>query len=275
MIFYEKPKIGVTGPDRGGGAAWLFTAISVLMAGGTPIRIQPSNPRTIEDLHGLIVGGGADVDPCAYTRDNFIEQYLNKTIKNKRKSFFRRIGSFFWSLTYPIVFLIRIFFSKKGHGLDKDRDQLEFNLVAQAEKKGIPVLGICRGSQLINVYFKGSLHQDINPFYEEEPNPYSVFPVKTVFIKAGSKLAEILEVPELRVNALHRQAVKERGTHIEVVAQEENEVVQAIESTTHDFIVGVQWHPEYLVQKKHHRRIFKALVQAAKNHKLAQLKKIA
>ena len=127
----------------------------------------------------------------------------------------------------------------------------------------MPVLGICRGAQLINVYFKGTLYEDINTFYYEEPNRYSIFPVKKIYIKPGSKLAEILGVRELRVNALHHQAVKKAGEDIEIVAQEANKVVQGIESAAKKFVVGVQWHPEYLVQKKRQRRIFKALVEAA------------
>ncbi len=268
---FGKPKIGVTGPDRGGGAAWLFTAVQVLLAGGTPIRIRPSKPEVIENLQALIIGGGADVDPNAYLKENFIDEYLNQTLKNKRKSFFNRIWSFFWLLIYPIIFLIRILLSRKRHQLDKERDRLEFKLLHDAVQKGIPVLGICRGAQLINVYFKGTLHQDINTFYDEEPNRASILPVKKVFVEPNSKLAKILQANQLRVNALHNQAVKEKGQDIKIVAKEANHVVQAIESVGHDFIVGVQWHPEYLIQFKRQRRIFQALVKSTKAAKVKHL----
>lgn len=262
----SRPKIGVTGPDRGGGAAWFFTALSVWLAGGWPVRIQPSHPRNIEDIDGLIVGGGADVDPDAYEQEDFIHAYFNQTINNPRYTFFSRIWRFIKMFIYSIIFLIRKLYSRKSHNLDKDRDKLEFHLVDQAIKRGMPVLGICRGAQLINVYFKGDLYKEIEPLYLEHVNRVSIFPVKKVTLKPGSKLAEILQKQQLKVNALHHQAVKEPGQGIEIVAREENGVVQAIESTAHRFVIGVQWHPEYLINKKNQRKIFKYLVECAKDN---------
>ena len=263
MAINHKPYIGITGPDKGGSVAWLFTALSVLWAGGIPIRITPSRPHPYGELNALIVGGGADVDPEAYEDEDFINEYLDQTLKNKRKSFFKRIFSFINLLIYPLIFLIRRLFSRKSSPLDKERDQLEFHLVDKAIKQKIPVLGICRGAQLINVYFKGDLYQDIKSFYQEEPNRASIFPVKKVFLKANSQLASVLQVDRLRVNALHSQAVKEAGEGIQIVAHEANGVVQAIESTIYNFVIGVQWHPEYLIHKKVHRRIFSTLVDRA------------
>jgi putative glutamine amidotransferase len=263
---FTQPTIGVTGPDKGGTAAWFFTAVSVMLAGGIPVRITPSSPRSIEKLDGLIIGGGADVDPNTYEKDNFINIYLNQTLKNKRKTFIERISSFFSLILYPAVYFIRIWLSRRqqGHGLDTERDQLEFNLLDQAVKRQMPVLGICRGSQLINVYFKGTLYKDIKDFYTEKPNRHSIFPVKKAFIQPGSKISQILKVEELMVNSIHNQAVKKPGEGIEIVAKEFNNVVQSIESVLDYFVIGVQWHPEYLIQKKTHRRIFKALVEACK-----------
>jgi putative glutamine amidotransferase len=260
----KKPRIAITGPDQGGGAAWFFAALSVRMAGGIPVRIRPARPRSLDGLHGLIIGGGADVDPKAYTEEGFINDYLKQTIENKRRTFWNRISSFFRWIYYPLVFVIRKLFSRKKNLLDPGRDSLEFNLLDQAVKKDLPVLGICRGAQLINVYFQGTLYQDIHPFYQEEPNPVSIYPVKKVNLKLGSKLAGIVGEKELWVNALHNQAVKVPGNDIDIVAVEDNEVVQGIESLAYPFIVGVQWHPEYLLQKERHRRIFRELVKAAR-----------
>jgi putative glutamine amidotransferase len=114
------------------------------------------------------------------------------------------------------------------------------------------------------VYFQGTLYKDIRAFYSEKPNRHSIFPVKKAYIQPGSKLSQILKVEELMVNSIHNQAVKKPGEGIEIVAKEFNKVVQSIESVVHDFIIGVQWHPEYLIQKKTHRRLFKALVKASK-----------
>ncbi|CAM3628833.1 gamma-glutamyl-gamma-aminobutyrate hydrolase family protein [Pontibacter korlensis] len=261
----NRPTIGITGPDKGGGAAWFFTALSVLLAGGWPVRITPSRPRTADGLQALIIGGGADVDPSTYEQEHVIDDYLQQTLRQPNKNIFRRVGRFVRWVWYPAVFFVRKLMSRKlSFGLDRERDHLEFQLLDQATKKGLPVMGICRGAQLMNVYFRGTLYRSINSFYMEEPNPASVFPVKKVHIKPGSKLERVLGTQQLEVNALHNQAVKEPGQAIDIVAREPNQVVQGIEHTVQDFMIGVQWHPEYLPQSKLHRRLFKALVQQAK-----------
>ncbi|WP_224999558.1 gamma-glutamyl-gamma-aminobutyrate hydrolase family protein [Cesiribacter sp. SM1] len=261
------PTIGITGPDKGGGMAWFFTALAVRIAGGRPVRITPSRPRTADGLQALIIGGGADVDPDAYQQEHVVQEYLNQTIKHPRKTLLQRIGRFARMAYYPALFFMRKLLSRskeRGWSLDKARDHLEFQLIDQAVKKGLPILGICRGSQLINVYFGGTLYQDINTFYSEEPNPSSVFPVKRIHIKEGSRLAHVVGEHQLKVNALHNQAVKDPGHGVEIVAREVNDVVQGIELTQAPFVIGVQWHPEYLPQRRQQRRIFKAIVEAAK-----------
>lgn len=265
----NRPTIGITGPDRGGKMAWIFTSLAVRLAGGKPIHITPSRPRTADGLQALIVGGGADVDPATYQQDDVMEQYLEHIFRQPKKNFFQKAARFTRWLYYPALFLLRKLFSRKRKwGFDKDRDHLEFQLIDQAVTKGLPIMGICRGAQLLNVYFQGTLYQSINAFYLEEPTPSSIFPVKKIYLKPGSKMAEVLGVRQLEVNALHHQAVKDPGKNIAIVAKESNDVVQAIENTQQDFIIGVQWHPEYLLQRKQQRRIFQALIQHAKETKL-------
>ena len=264
-IHRHRPTIGVTGPDKGGSAAWYFTALSVLLAGGRPVRITPSRPRTADGLQGLVIGGGADVDPSTYEQTHVIDEYLQNTLREPQQTTLHRLKRFVRWLYYPAIFFMRKLLSKKiTFGLDKARDHLELQLLDQAVKKNLPVMGICRGAQLMNVYFRGTLYQNLDPFYVEEPNPESIFPVKKVYLKSGSKLEQVLGTHQLLVNALHNQAVKEPGKNIEIVAQEKNQVVQGIEHSAQDFMIGLQWHPEFLPQSRIHRRLFDALVQKAR-----------
>ena len=92
----------------------------------------------------------------------------------------------FWLsyLLFPLIYLFRRMFStKQAVGLDKDRDKLELSLLGAALEKNLPVLGICRGAQLINIHLGGSLHQDLQDFYKESPQPRSVFPTKQIDIR--------------------------------------------------------------------------------------------
>ncbi|GAB2535499.1 hypothetical protein GCM10027189_16240 [Rufibacter soli] len=261
----NRPTIGVTGPDKGGEVAWLFTAMGIWLAGGKPVHITPSFPRTADGLQGLVVGGGADVDPETYQKDAVLSEYLKRTLQNHKKTYFQRMWRFIRWFYFPALFYVRKWLSGAPKwSLDKARDHLEFQLIDQAVKMNLPVLGICRGSQLLNVYFRGTLHNDINEFYLEEPNPSSIFPVKKIRIKPGSKLAQMLGCQKMKVNALHHQAVHTPGKGLQIVAQEKNGIVQAIEHVEMEFMLGVQWHPEYLPQRRKQRLIFQTLVQKAR-----------
>jgi len=255
------PKIGITGPDRGGSAAWIFTAISVLLAGGRPIRIKPNSPVDVQRLDGLILGGGADIDPDTYQDRALLDTYLNHTLKRKDVSIFKRLALFIYEFIYPLIYFIRKLLSAKALGYDKDRDRLEVHMLSEAFNRGLPILGICRGAQLMNIFFDGTLYEDIQSYYHEKPNPSSIFPVKKVFIEKTSKLAEILGTTELYVNALHHQAVDIVGQNLNAVAKESNRVIQGIEHTQSHYTIGVQWHPELLLHKSIHRQLFTSLVR--------------
>ncbi len=258
----NKPVIGVTGPDQGATGAWLFTSLSVRLAGGKAIRITPSNPRSAEEIDGLILGGGADVEPTLYGQD-----LLENLSPNKTK---RGIFEWFLSLLFfPIYWIVRYIHSTKSAPIDHNRDELELQLLKESIEQGKPVLGICRGMQLMNVFFKGSLHQNIGSFYSESPKVQSIFPKKDIVLQEDSLLAELLEATECKVNALHNQAIDRPGQSIRIVAREKQSgVFQALEHENYPFIIGVQWHPEYLIQVKKQRRIFKNLVEMAKNREM-------
>lgn len=148
--------------------------------------------------------------------------------------------------------------------IDPERDKLELQLLETALPQGLPVLGICRGSQMINIALGGSLHTDIYEVYVQAPRMRTVLPRKTVSIVDGSRLDRILRCNPCQVNALHHQSVDRLGRGLRVVAQDEAGIVQATEGTGDQFLLGVQWHPELLPFRGSQQRIFAALAQAAR-----------
>lgn len=148
--------------------------------------------------------------------------------------------------------------------VDPQRDELELELLERFIPLGKPVLGICRGAQLINVHLGGTLDPDIYTTHEGLKRRRTVLPRKTVDIVADSQLYRILEVTWCRINSLHHQAVQKTGKGIEIVARDRDGLVQGIESREHDFLIGVQWHPEWLIFNRPQQRLIRALVDAAR-----------
>ncbi|HKK45566.1 MAG TPA: gamma-glutamyl-gamma-aminobutyrate hydrolase family protein [Balneolaceae bacterium] len=256
----KKPNIGITGPDKGGTAAWWFTKMAVFLQGGKAIRIQPKSGMPSVNIHGLIIGGGADINPERYGGSLVDELFENDQQVSGIRQFFIRLATVVF---FPVIYLVRKLFSTKVHKINDNRDELELELLDRALNKGIPVLGICRGAQLLNIYFGGTLYNDIGAFYSEIPKINSVWPKKKVEILRPSKLYEVLNYDQGWVNALHHQAVDTLGDDLKIVAREETGIIQAIEHTGNEFVMGVQWHPEYLPQIPSQRRLFKALVKQA------------
>lgn len=146
---------------------------------------------------------------------------------------------------------------------DPDRDALELRGLDWAEQTGQPVLGICRGAQLLNVHRGGTLIGDLDRAHPELRNPRSVFPCKTANIVAGTRLALLVGRQRLRINALHHQAVDRLGDGMAVAAVDDGGIIQAVETTGARFRVGVQWHPELMAWSPRQLRLFRALVRAA------------
>lgn len=144
---------------------------------------------------------------------------------------------------------------------DPERDIFEMTMIRRAMQDNIPMLGICRGAQLINVVFNGSLHLDIRPQRRLTPNANSARPVKWVQLDAPSRLREYLGKSRLKVNSLHRQAIDQLGEGLTVTGRDEDGFVQAIEGNF-GFLLGVQWHPEYLPYMRSQRRLFALFAQA-------------
>ncbi|MBE3638416.1 gamma-glutamyl-gamma-aminobutyrate hydrolase family protein [Mangrovicoccus algicola] len=151
--------------------------------------------------------------------------------------------------------------------LDPDRDRLERSLVAAAWAQNTPILGICRGAQMMNVALGGTLHQDAYKVYTTSRHVWTVLPRKTVQTAEQSRLARLMGRKGIRVNALHSQAVKDLGDGLVIAARDEGGMIQAVESIRDPFALGVQWHPEHLFYLRTQRRIFRALVTAARAYR--------
>ena len=126
----------------------------------------------------------------------------------------------------------------------------------------MPVLGVCRGAQMINVALGGSLHQDAYGVHATSRHYKTILPRKTVTVEEGTHLASLAGLEPMRVNALHSQSVDRLGRGLRVAARDEGGMVQAVERVDAPFMVGVQWHPEHLIYAHRQRALFRALVDA-------------
>lgn len=152
---------------------------------------------------------------------------------------------------------------RKDVKVDTQRDKLELDWIRRALEQNIPMLGICRGAQLINVALGGNLHQDIKPMRRLTYNRRGLLPTKQVLVQKNSRLAEITGKTRLRVNSLHHQAIDRLGADLEVKGWDLDQITQAVEDQHNALILGVQWHPEYLFYLSTQRRLFSWLVEEA------------
>lgn len=188
---------------------------AVALGGGVPVLIAPSAERSLladqlSLVDGLVLAGGPDVDPLAYGQD---PQAL-------------------CGVPSPV------------------RDAFEFEALRLAREAGMPVLGICRGLQVANVFCGGTLFQDMS--YAGTTQKHAAggnpsLPAHRITIEPKSFLDEAWGVRTARVNSFHHQAIDQLGTGLEVVARAADGTIEAVEYTGDDFdLVGVQWHPEMM-----------------------------
>lgn len=223
----SRPMIGYTTRDFTLDPLHLAIALSIWLAGGRPLRLKPSAPQDHRKIDGLVIGGGTDL--------------------------------------YPPLFSID---PKPDYEYDRARDNMEIRWLDRAEEQGLAVLGICRGAQLVNVRRGGTLHIDVGKIYDNAKYPAhflaNIFYRKTIYIEPDTKLRGLLKVGAARVNSMHKQSIDHIGRGLIVSAKEENGIVQGIEDPARDFFLGVQFHPEVLIYRAKFRRLFKAMVQAAR-----------
>lgn len=250
-----RPKVGVSAPAKGGYGSWIFTYIILTLNGVKAIKITTNNRMDFSTCKGFIIAGGADIDPRLYGKQ------LEKEFKEEKERDFK-LKSY---LLLPFIFMIRFFSSSTNSTqIDEDRDKLELSLIKFAHENKLPIIGICRGMQLMNIYKGGTLHKDIKALYTEKPHINTLLPRKTIHISKNSLLYEIIQHNQYQVNSLHHQSIDQLGKNLKVVATENNGVIQAIEDQSHPFFIGLQWHPEYLLQFHAQRRLFIEFIKKIK-----------
>lgn len=241
------PLIGISASISNGASRVGATYIqSIVKAGGTPVIIPAVTDgkvlrNIVSNLDGLVLIGGADVNPLWYEEEP----------------------------------------REKLEEVDPVRDLYELKLIKMATDQNIPVLGICRGLQLLNVAFGGTLYQDIpsqrgDHSVKHRQDLPSSYGSHRVFVDANSQLATILGKDTLAVNSLHHQAIKELAPIFKATAYAPDSIIEAIDAYPNRSIMGVQWHPEALTYggdttmlKIFHHLIGKAetLHQAKEMHK--------
>lgn len=151
------------------------------------------------------------------------------------------------------------------------RDKLELTLTRWALRRRLPILAICRGIQVLNVAAGGSLWQDIASQvpgakkHDHYPDKREDYLAHSVEIAPQSRIAGICRQTRLRVNSLHHQAIQHIGTGLSVVARSSDGIIEAVEGGDKSWIVGVQWHPEWLVNVSEAMRLlFSAFREACR-----------
>lgn len=247
-----KPLIGLTGNFADGEARLADRYYkSVAQAGGIPVIIPPLADKdaiinTLDILDGLILTGGGDVNPL-------------------------------WVGEEP---------SPRLHSINRERDEAELLTVSLAYNRQIPMLGICRGIQVLVAALGGEIEQDIEEGFSScrlTPPDGSIHiniplkhsqdadrrePTHSVILSTTSALYSIYDKVKLAVNSFHHQAIRYAGPHLNICATARDGVIEAVESSEFKQIIGVQWHPEWLEDSG--PALFEWLVKQAKAFKSAK-----
>ncbi len=209
---------------------------AIRAAGGMPVIIPPDTPpeavpALMSRLDGLLLTGGGDIAP---------EHYGGHP--------------------HPTVY-----------GIRPARDALEIALVTHAVRRRVPLLGICRGIQVLNVALGGTLYEDLAAqFPRALPHRRDAITERqllthTVHLKADSRLARLVGATDLSVNSLHHQGIRTLAADLRAVGHAPDGLVEAVELPQHPFAIAVQWHPEWLYDEDPSQAaLFAGLVAAAR-----------
>lgn len=214
----DKPIIGITGNfDNGNMSLAPGYYTSILKAGGIPFVISPCDEddvlaNLLDKVDGLLLSGGGDINPL----------YLQEE---------------------PI---------KELHSINPHRDHQELMLVRLAANRQIPMMGICRGMQVMTAALGGTIYQDIYKQCEGQCIKHSqdldrAYASHSVTIDEDTLLSKIMRTDKLMVNSFHHQAVKDAAPGFRISARATDGVAEAIESTEYKSMIGVQWHPECFI----------------------------
>ncbi|MEX1197135.1 MAG: type 1 glutamine amidotransferase [Pseudohongiellaceae bacterium] len=150
---------------------------------------------------------------------------------------------------------------------DRERDEFESRVIDLALAHALPLLGICRGAQLLNARRGGSLFQELKSLRRATSNRWTILPLKTLLVDSD-RLASLMGRRRCRINSLHNQGIDRLGEGLRISGRDLDGIVQAIEDPQERFLLGVQWHPEFLIYQARQRRLFRALVEAAREERI-------
>lgn len=146
-------------------------------------------------------------------------------------------------------------------GINRDRDQFEIKLIQGLYKNNKPILAICRGMQILNVAFGGTLIQHIDGHFQKEPTDV---PTHKIFIRRDSKLYSIMREESVDVNSFHHQSVEHIPPLFRISAISEDGIIEAMEHVNHPFLIGIQFHAEYMHEKEPFSKLFDAFIESLK-----------
>ncbi len=222
-------------PIYGNNRAYIHAVES---AGGIPVLIPMLYDASLlepllDRLDGLLLSGGVDIQPIRYHEE-----------------------------PHPLL-----------DAVDEPLDELEFAVTAWALQRDMPVLGVCRGMQLLNIALGGSLYQDIaaqcpgSMKHSRRELPRNTL-IHNIHIEAGSVMENVLGANEIWINSLHHQAVKEPGKGVRISGRAEDGIAELMEVEGYRFVLGIQGHPEELYTiEPACARLFAVFVKACSDYR--------